>query len=91
MGDSGRRRRAVPGRRPPATRIVLRPPATSDDEFTVSQVDGAWHVRGEKPQRWVEQTDFGNDEAVGYLADRLNRLGVEDGCSSSARRSGTTS
>jgi GTP-binding protein len=25
----------------------------------------------------VRQTDFSNDEAVGYLADRLNRLGVE--------------
>jgi Obg family GTPase CgtA-like protein len=26
----------------------------------------------------VTQTDFSNDEAVGYLADRLARLGVED-------------
>src|SRR4029077_2909968 len=29
------------------------------------------------PERWVRQTDFSNDEAVGFLADRLNRLGVE--------------
>ena len=35
-------------------------------------------MRGEKPERWVRQTDFTNDEAVGYLADRLARLGVED-------------
>jgi GTPase len=35
-------------------------------------------IRGEKPKRWVQQTDFANDEAVGYLADRLARLGVED-------------
>jgi GTP-binding protein len=34
-------------------------------------------VRGEKPRRWVLQTDFSNDEAVGYLADRLGRLGIE--------------
>jgi GTP-binding protein len=34
-------------------------------------------VRGTKPERWVRQTDFSNDEAVGFLADRLNRLGVE--------------
>jgi GTP-binding protein len=34
-------------------------------------------VRGSKPERWVLQTDFSNDEAVGYLADRLARLGVE--------------
>ena len=26
----------------------------------------------------MRQTDFNNAEAVGYLADRLNRLGVED-------------
>ncbi len=37
----------------------------------------AWRVRGPKPERWVRQTDFSNDEAVGFLADRLNRLGVE--------------
>ena len=26
----------------------------------------------------MRQTDFGNAEAVGYLADRLNRIGIED-------------
>ncbi|MDP9318250.1 MAG: GTPase ObgE [Actinomycetota bacterium] len=62
----------------PVTRIVLRPKGHNDAEFTVREVDGRWRVRGEKPQRWVRQTDFGNDEAVGYLTDRLNRLGVED-------------
>ena len=36
-----------------------------------------WRVRGAKPERWIRQTDFSNDEAVGFLADRLNRLGVE--------------
>ena len=58
-------------------RVVLRPRGGSDADFTIERVDGAWHVRGEKPQRWIKQTDFSNDEAVGYLADRLNRLGVE--------------
>jgi len=28
-------------------------------------------------RRWIDQTDFSNDEAVGYLADRLARAGVE--------------
>jgi GTP-binding protein len=37
-----------------------------------------WQVRGAKPERWVRQTDFSNAEAVGYLADRLNRIGIED-------------
>ena len=37
-----------------------------------------WLVTGEKVERWVRQTDFENDEAVGYLSDRLNKVGVED-------------
>ncbi|MDY6055138.1 GTPase ObgE [Micrococcus sp.] len=37
-----------------------------------------FRVRGDKPERWVAQTDFQNDEAIGYLADRLHRAGVED-------------
>ena len=45
-------------------------------------------MRGEKPERWVRQTDFNNDEAVGYLADRLNRLGVEDALMKAGARAG---
>ncbi|CAM5649599.1 GTPase Obg [Streptomyces pilosus] len=61
------------------TRIVIRPKAVDDAGFTMTaEEDGIYRVRGEKPERWVRQTDFSNDEAVGYLADRLNRLGVED-------------
>jgi GTP-binding protein len=63
---------------PEATRIVLRPKAVDDSGFTVTVDDGVYVVRGTKPERWVRQTDFSNDEAVGYLADRLARLGVED-------------
>ena len=40
--------------------------------------EDVFQVRGDKPERWVRQTDFANDEAVGYLADRLNAAGVED-------------
>lgn len=61
-----------------ATRIVIRPKAVDDSGFTVTAEDGFYRVRGEKPERWVRQTDFANDEAVGYLADRLARLGVEE-------------
>jgi GTP-binding protein len=66
---------------PEPTRIVLRPTAVDDAGFAVERdpVDAdAFVVRGSKPERWVRQTDFSNDEAVGYLADRLARLGVED-------------
>ncbi|PJN26774.1 GTPase ObgE [Kitasatospora sp. CB02891] len=59
------------------TRIVIRPTAVDDAGFTIEEEDGAYRIRGVKPERWVRQTDFANDEAVGYLADRLARLGVE--------------
>ena len=62
-----------------STRVVIRPTPVNDSGFTVTREgEGFFRVRGEKPERWVRQTDFNNDEAVGYLADRLNRLGVED-------------
>jgi GTP-binding protein len=74
-----RARRAAPASTP--TRLVLRPAAVDDAGFTVTRErtsDGwRYRVRGARPERWVRQTDFTNDEAVGYLADRLNRLGVE--------------
>ncbi|MFC5804399.1 GTPase ObgE [Streptomyces formicae] len=72
-----------------ATRIVIRPKAVDDAGFTVTQEeDGLFRVRGEKPERWVRQTDFNNDEAVGYLADRLSRLGVEEELMKAGARSG---
>jgi GTP-binding protein len=64
-----------------STRIVLRPSAVDDAGYTIEsdpEQEGAFFVLGDRPERWVRQTDFGNDEAVGYLADRLARLGVEE-------------
>ena len=63
---------------PVVERVVLRPKAQNDSGFTIEEEDGSFIVTGERPERWVRQTDFSNDEAVGYLADRLARLGVED-------------
>jgi GTP-binding protein len=63
------------------TRIVLRPQAVDDAGFTIEsdpELPGGFIVRGGRPERWIRQTAFDNDEAVGYLADRLARLGVED-------------
>ncbi|MEU8349009.1 GTPase ObgE [Streptomyces sp. NPDC048845] len=72
-----------------ATRIVIRPKAVDDAGFTVTrEEDDLFRVRGEKPERWVRQTDFSNDEAVGYLADRLNRLGVEEELLKAGARAG---
>jgi GTPase len=80
-----------------AQRVVLRPTAVDDSGFTVEADTGddidpedgpAWRVRGAKPERWVRQTDFANDEAVGYLADRLARLGVEEALAEAGARPG---
>jgi len=63
-------------------RIVLRPEPVDAAGFRI-KVEGpeeerVYRILGGKPERWVQQTDFNNDEAVGYLADRLAKLGVED-------------
>jgi GTPase len=64
---------------PPPKRIVIRPkPLDGQGEFSVAREGELWRVRGDKPERWIQQTDFTNAEAVGYLADRLNRIGIED-------------
>lgn len=62
---------------------VLRPePRGRRAEFVINRLGGSggplYQVLGDKPERWVRQTDFSNDEAVGYLADRLAKLGIED-------------
>ncbi|CAM3936086.1 GTPase ObgE [Nocardiopsis rhodophaea] len=64
---------------PEPTRVVLRPREIGETPFEVVPLgDNTFRVRGDKTARWVRQTDFSNDEAVGYLADRLNRLGIEE-------------
>ncbi len=39
--------------------------------------DVLYRIIGEKPERWVQQTDFTNDEAIGFLSDRLAKLDVD--------------
>ncbi|MBM9467360.1 GTPase ObgE [Nakamurella leprariae] len=75
----------------PPARVVLRPKAFNEEHFRVTadpEEDGAFVVSGVRPERWVRQTDFNNDEAVGYLADRLARLGVEDALAAAGARPG---
>lgn len=62
---------------------LVEQPRMREIPFSVTKMkdwagDEYFWVRGTKPERWVRQTDFNNDEAVGYLADRLATLGVED-------------
>lgn len=70
-------------------RPVIRPIPVNESGFTVtSDGEGGFVVRGTRPERWIAQTDFTNDEAVGYLGDRLARLGVEDELLKQGARSG---
>lgn len=73
-----------------APRVVIRPTAVDDSGFTVRKEPEGFRLLGTRPERWVRQTDFGNDEAVGYLADRLARLGVEEELARLGARAGAT-
>jgi GTP-binding protein len=76
---------------PEPTRVVIRPRAVREVGFEIVRTkDGAYLITGEKPLRWVTQTDFTNDEAVGYLADRLARLGVEEALAKAGAEPGDT-
>ena len=76
---------------PEPARVVIRPPAAKETGFEIVRAPGGEYlIRGEKPLRWVAQTDFANDEAVGYLADRLARLGVEEGLAKAGAEAGDT-
>jgi GTP-binding protein len=72
------------------TRYVIRPAPVGGPEFEVVALgDNSFHVHGEKPWRWVQQTDFANEEAVGYLADRLARIGIEDALAEAGAQAGS--
>jgi GTPase len=74
---------------PEPTRQVIRPPAAGGPEFEIVRVgENSFMVRGHKPARWVRQTDFSNAEAVGYLGDRLARIGVEKALAEAGAQAG---
>lgn len=52
--------------------------------------EDVFRIMGAKPERWVAQTDFGNTEAVGYLAERLAKIGVEDELIRAGAKRGST-
>ncbi|MBF4573346.1 GTPase ObgE [Herbiconiux sp. VKM Ac-1786] len=79
---------------PAPAKIVLRPRAVNESGFRIEVEGGSYgdvfRIIGTKPERWVQQTDFTNDEAVGFLADRLAKLGVEDELFKKGAVSGST-
>jgi GTP-binding protein len=74
---------------PEPTRLVIRPDPVAGADFEVVRTgENSFLIRGEKPRRWILQTDFSNDEAVGYLADRLARLGIEEALAEAGAEAG---
>jgi GTP-binding protein len=59
-------------------RIIIRPDAVGELGFNVRHDGNRYYVTGNKVERWIRQTDFANDEAIGYLADRFQVLGIEE-------------
>lgn len=94
LGDLVLSERAAAAASATVPRIVLRPKAMGDVGFTV-QVEGGstgniYRVVGGKPERWVAQTNFTNEEAIGFLADRLAKGGVEDALFKAGAVAGST-
>jgi GTP-binding protein len=74
---------------PEPTRLVLRPEPVSGPDFELVRAgENSYIVRGRKPLRWINQTDFSNDEAVGFLADRLAKLGIEEALAEAGAEAG---
>ena len=77
-----------------AKRISLLPPKTDDSKYeirTESQGENIiYRIVGPKPERWVAQTDFSNQDAVGFLGERLQKIGIEDELYKKGAKRGST-
>jgi GTP-binding protein len=74
--------REVKAAEPVKQRITLMQQKRDEGKFSIHREmwgdEEIFRIIGAKPERWVAQTQFSNEEAVGYLADRLAKLGIED-------------
>jgi GTP-binding protein len=79
---------------PARPKIQLMQAKKEDNNFKIVReftgVEEFFRILGTKPERWVAQTDFGNEEAVGYLADRLAKIGIEDALFKAGASNGST-
>jgi len=83
-------RQAVPAK----PRITLMQTKRPEGGFKVTKGheggEDFFRIVGVKPERWVAQTNFGNEEAVGYLGDRLAKMGIEDALFKAGAKAGDT-
>jgi GTPase len=72
----------------PDTEVVLRPVRRDERDFTVTRDGGAYVVRGERVERWVQMLPLETRDAVRYLQGRLRRAGVEAALVAAGAREG---
>jgi GTP-binding protein len=86
--------RAAKQHEPAKPRIQLMQTKRDENKFTIrKEMQGDeefYRVLGPKPERWVHQTNFANEEAVGYLADRLAKIGMEQELFKAGAQAGST-
>lgn len=79
---------------PARPKIQLMQTKREDNGFKIVReftgMEEFFRILGAKPERWVAQTDFGNEEAVGYLADRLAKVGIEAALFKAGASNGST-
>jgi GTP-binding protein len=61
---------------PVAPPVVLRPGDDRVGDFTVQREDEGWRVTGRVIERLVAKADLGNDEAMRYLQEVMERAGL---------------
>jgi GTP-binding protein len=75
-------------------RISLLPKKKEESNFEIRVEEigeqQVFRITGSKPERWVAQTIFGNAEAVGFLSERLQKIGVEEALYKRGARRGST-
>jgi GTP-binding protein len=75
-------------------RISLLPKKKEESNFEIRVEEigeqQVFRISGSKPERWVAQTIFGNAEAVGFLSERLQKIGVEEALYKRGARRGST-
>ncbi len=56
--------------------VTYRPAAAGEKSFVVTRGKEGFRVQGEGLRRLVRRFDLDNEEAIRYLAEKLDRLGV---------------
>ncbi|MEY4434606.1 MAG: GTPase ObgE [Actinomycetota bacterium] len=79
---------------PAKPRIQLMQARRDEGKFEIKREmwgdEPVFRIVGAKPERWVAQTQFSNEEAVGYLADRLAKIGIEEALFKAGAKAGST-